>query len=216
MVHQSHMYILWDALITCHTIWFKESILEHDSTVSGRYRCCNDLGSDGVQWIMRWVWLQLRKHQQQRETYWRVMNHMNKSIPNLTNTWWGWWFREAGRQSKETIHVLSNCTGTYVNTLKPRQNGRHFPDDIFKWIFMNENAWIAINISLKFVPMGPINNIPALVQVMAWRRPGDKPLCEPMMVRLPTHICVTRPQWVNKCHKKNSVFKWRTNMVPPI
>ena len=31
---------------------------------------------------------------------------------------------------------------------------------------------------------------------MAWRRPGDKPLSEPMMVRLPTHICVTRPQWV--------------------
>ena len=43
---------------------------------------------------------------------------------------------------------------------------------------------------------GPINNIPALVQIMAWRRPGDKPLSEPMMVRLPTHICDTRPQWV--------------------
>ena len=82
-------------------------------------------------------------------------------------------------------------------TLRPRQNGRHFPDDIFKWIFLNENVWISINISLKFVPMGLINNIPILVQVMAWRRPGDKPLSEPMMVRLPTHICVTRPQWVN-------------------
>ena len=31
---------------------------------------------------------------------------------------------------------------------------------------------------------------------MASRRPGDKPLSEPMVVRLPTHICVTRPQWV--------------------
>ena len=39
-------------------------------------------------------------------------------------------------------------------------NGRHFPDDIFKWIFVNENAWISINISLKFVPKSPINNIP--------------------------------------------------------
>ena len=38
---------------------------------------------------------------------------------------------------------------------------------------------------------------PTLFQIMAWRRPGDKPLSEPMMVRLPTHICVTRPQWVN-------------------
>ena len=83
------------------------------------------------------------------------------------------------------------------NTLRPRQNGRHFPDDIFKWIFLNENVWITINISLKLVLRGPIKNIPTLVQVMAWRRPGDKPLSEPMMVRLPTHICVTRPQWVN-------------------
>ena len=80
---------------------------------------------------------------------------------------------------------------------RPRQNSRHFPDDIFKWMFLNENVWISIDISLKFVPRGPINNILTLVQVMAWHRLGNKPLSEPMMVRLPTHICVTRPQWVN-------------------
>ena len=85
-----------------------------------------------------------------------------------------------------------------IYTLRPRQNGRHFADDIFKRIFLNENIWIPIKISLKFVPKGSINNIPALVQIMAWRRPGDKPLSEPMMVNLPTHICVTRPQWVNE------------------
>ena len=84
-----------------------------------------------------------------------------------------------------------------VNTLRPTQNGCHFAYDIFKCIFLNENVWIPIKISLKFVPKGPINNIPALVQIMAWRRPGDKPLSEPMMVSLPTHICVSRPQWVN-------------------
>ena len=67
-----------------------------------------------------------------------------------------------------------------VNTLKPRPNGRHFADDIFKWIFSTKNVWIPIKISLKFFPQGPINNIPALVQIMAWRRPGDKPLSEPM------------------------------------
>ena len=83
-----------------------------------------------------------------------------------------------------------------LNTLRPRQNGRHFPDDNFKYIFFNENVWSSIKISLKFVRKGPINNIPALVQIMAWRRPGDKPLSGPMMVSLPTHICVTRPQWV--------------------
>ena len=85
---------------------------------------------------------------------------------------------------------------THLNTLGPRQNGPHFPDDIFKCIFLNENAWISIKISLKFVPKGPINKNPALVQIMAWRRSGDKPLSEPMMVSLLTHICVTRPQWV--------------------
>ena len=87
--------------------------------------------------------------------------------------------------------------GQWVNTLRPRQNGRYFADDIFKCIFLNENVWIPIKIWLRFVPKGPINNIPALVQIMAWRRPGDKPLSEPMMVCLTTHICVTRPQWVN-------------------
>ena len=73
------------------------------------------------------------------------------------------------------------------NTLRPGQNGRHFPDDICKFIFLNENIWISIEISMKFVPSDPINNIPALVQIMAWRRPGNKPLSEPMMFSLLTH-----------------------------
>ena len=86
-----------------------------------------------------------------------------------------------------------NC----INTLRPRQNGCHLADDTFKRIFLNENVRISIKISLKFVPKGPIINNPALVQIMAGRRSGDKPLSEPMMVSLLTHICVTRPQWVN-------------------
>ena len=84
----------------------------------------------------------------------------------------------------------------FFNTLRPRQNGRRFADDTFKPTFLNENIQILIKISLKFVPKVPINIIPALVQIMAWRRPGDKPLSEPRMVCLLTHICVTRPQWV--------------------
>ena len=60
--------------------------------------------------------------------------------------------------------------------------------DAFSWmkmyecIFLNENVRISINISIKFVPKGSINNIPALVQIMAWRPTGDKPLSEAMMV----------------------------------
>ena len=62
--------------------------------------------------------------------------------------------------------------------------------------FLNQNVWISLKISLKFVPKLYINHIPALVQIMAWRRSGDKPLSEPMIVILLTHICVTRPKWV--------------------
>ena len=56
-------------------------------------------------------------------------------------------------------------------------------DDMFKWIFLNEKGRIPIEISLKFVPRSPIDNKPALVQIMAWRRPGDKPLSEPMLTQ---------------------------------
>ena len=83
------------------------------------------------------------------------------------------------------------------NTLRPRQNGHHFVDDTFKRIFLNENVGISLRISLKFVPMVRINSIQALVQTMAWRWPGDKPLSEPKMVSLLMRICVTWPQWVN-------------------
>ena len=52
-----------------------------------------------------------------------------------------------------------------------------------------------LKISLKFVPTILVNNIPALIQIMAWQQPGDKPLSEPMMVNLLMHVCVTLPQW---------------------
>ena len=64
-------------------------------------------------------------------------------------------------------------------------------DDIFKCIFLSENIYFSIKISLKFTPKGPINNIPASLQIMAWRLPGDRPLSERMMASLLTHICVT-------------------------
>ena len=55
-------------------------------------------------------------------------------------------------------------------------------DDIFECIFLNENDRIPIQISLKFVPRNPIDNKPALVQVMAWHWTGNKPLSEPMLI----------------------------------
>ena len=65
-------------------------------------------------------------------------------------------------------------------------SGRHFQMH-FEWKCMN-----FVKISLKFVP-----NIPAFVQIMARSRPGDKPLSQPIVVSLPTHKFITRPQWVN-------------------
>ena len=64
----------------------------------------------------------------------------------------------------------------HVNTL--RQKDPHFPDDIFKFIFFNENVWISNTIWLNFVPKVPIDNN---TQIMAWRRSGDKPLSELMI-----------------------------------
>ena len=84
------------------------------------------------------------------------------------------------------------------NTLRLRQHGRHFADDTFNRIFLNENVGISIKISLKFVHKRPINNIPALVQIM---------VSEPVVGSLLTHICVTRPQWVNwNWHKCSLAF----------
>ena len=118
------------------------------------------------------------------------------------------WFRWAD----EIVKMADETSRDFVtlNTLRPRQDGRHLPDDIYQCIFLNENVWIARRISLKFVPKVRINNIPALVQIMAWRRPGDKPLSEPMMVSLLTPICVTRPQWV-----KTLLYLRNTTGIPP-
>ena len=91
--------------------------------------------------------------------------------------------------------------------MRPRQNGRHFVDDTFKRVFFNENVRVLINISLKFVPKGPINNILALVLIMAWCRTGDKTLSEPMFTEAymrHSASVVFQPQHVNPWHNDNS------------
>ena len=97
-----------------------------------------------------------------------------------------------------TVWLLSNLTVTSILSLKgtneyrqphslnsspPGQNDRHLSDDIFKCIFMNKKFCSLILISLKFVPKHPIDNIPALVEIMAWCQIGDKPLSEPMLTQ---------------------------------
>ena len=90
------------------------------------------------------------------------------------------------------------CWSKCINTLR-----RDIMAAILQTTVSNAFSWmkmckISIKIYLKFVPGGPINNIPALVQIMAKLRPGYKPLSEPMVIRLLTHICFTCSERV-KC-----------------
>ena len=78
------------------------------------------------------------------------------------------------RMEHRMVHeLLDSCTREFsifrINTLRLRQNGRHFPGVILNCIFLNENLSIAIGMSTKFVPKTPINNIPSLVQLIACR-----------------------------------------------
>ena len=81
----------------------------------------------------------------------------------------------------------------------------------FKCIFLKENAWI--DISQKFLPKGQMNNISALVQMMGWHQPGDKPLSEMMMVILLMHICVTQPQCVRLIHGAFPSSQWNISCL---
>ena len=82
--------------------------------------------------------------------------------------------------------------------------GRDKMDANSQTIFSNAFSWmkmfqLRLKVHWSLFPKGPINTIPSLVKIMASHRSGEKPLSEPMLVSLPTHICVTRPQWVTKC-----------------
>ena len=79
------------------------------------------------------------------------------------------------------------------------QNGSHFVSNSFVLICKY------LMVLLDFFPQGPINNFPALIQIMARHHPGDKPLSEPMMVRLPMHICITQPQGVNSLWTSDTI-----------
>ena len=134
----------------------------------------------------------------------------------LLGSFKGFYIFQMVHKMKTGTDVLNHSLDveSLLNKLRARQNGRHFADDIFKCIFLNENVWISIKIPLKFVSKSPINTIPALVQIMAWRRPGNKPISEAMMVNLLRHIFVSRPQWFNAlmpekngCHFVDYIFK---------
>ena len=123
------------------------------------------------------------------------------------------------RQVENRCHIGFSFTWAYavynnreelsINWLYPScltHWGRVKMDAISQTNFVSAISWMKMFEFLFWFPKGPINIIPALVQIMAWRRPDAKPLSEPMMVSLTTHICVTRPQWVKtQCYHYLSI-----------
>ena len=89
-----------------------------------------------------------------------------------------WWFQESGPVDKLSFATVAIFK--MHKRISPGQIATNLTDDIFKYIFLNENYRIPIQLTLKFVPRTPIDNTPSLVRVMAWRRTGDKPVPEPM------------------------------------
>ena len=108
-----------------------------------------------------------------------------------------------------TSHYLSQCwprslspyritRPQWVNIMRSRQNVCRFAEGIFKCISWNGNIWILNKISVKFAPSGLIDNTAALVQIMAWRRIGHKPLSEAILVCC-TDTYMHKPQWFKLC-----------------
>ena len=79
------------------------------------------------------------------------------------------------------------------------------PDDIFKCISLNENVWISIKISLKFIPKSPIVNIPALIQIMvAWCR--LVPARRQAIVWINDYRCIYAPVGLNKLTNLEQIY----------
>ena len=93
---------------------------------------------------------------------------------------------QKGRQSNMTISGggMSKNMDPNFEILRQGQNGCHLTDEIFKCIFCNEKIQSWIKVLWSFCPRDPINYNPALVQIMAWRRPGDKPLSQTIVINI--------------------------------
>ena len=126
--------------------------------------------------------------------------YTTSSVPR--ELWYPWWDRKKFMLSDDISRSLTKLSAAAmfgvrvapdVSTLRPRQNGRQCPEDYFKCIYLKENVHISIQISLKSVSKCPINNIPALFQIIGMVSAWRQAISELMMVNLLTHICVTRP-----------------------
>ena len=82
------------------------------------------------------------------------------------------------------VHRKSHQVSIALRCYKPQrleQNGRHRADDISKCIILIKNICILIKNSLEFFPKHPFDNKSTLLQIMAWRQTGNKPLSDPIL-----------------------------------
>ena len=112
------------------------------------------------------------------------LNHVSKRGPMELRAWMNRWH----------LHEMDKCDLLMIILYFHRY-------DTNLYIITSMESFIqyltsTVQISLKFIPRGQINTFPSLVQIMVWRRPGDKPLSEPLLASLLTHTYITRPQWV--------------------
>ena len=116
------------------------------------------------------------------------------------------------KQYQSGLKMLTIIVSRSLHTLT--HWGRDKMAAISQTTLSNSFSWMKIfefrlDFHWSFIPTVQLIFIPALVLIMAWRRPGDKPLFEPMMVTSPKHICVSRPQWVNCCNITSLLEKWQ-------
>ena len=106
-----------------------------------------------------------------------------------------------GELFKTRLWNIAHCLEWYQSGPKKKfyqcSAGKSNPDGLPASNAGSKRSWFPWCL-IPIVPKSPIKNIPSLVQIMTWRRPGDKPLSEPTAVSLLTHICITHPQWVKQ------------------
>ena len=116
--------------------------------------------------------------------------------------------------------VRNDEQDVWFNTSPPRHNGRQFANDTWKCIFISENVYDLIQISLTFVSKCPFDNMTALVHLMAWHRTQQvtshwTKQCLPSSL---THICDTRGWWDKPFHRDSptliEIWAWLSNNIP--
>ena len=133
----------------------------------------------------------------------------------VLNKLWYWEYRKSkthrfyviGGLPTFRVSIMPYVHNSYVNTLSTEQNGHHFAEDIFKCTSVNKNAW-----KFHWSLWVPLENKPTMVQVMAWCRPGDRPLFESILSKHYSHNELTTSVSANWCYV--GLLGWQHIIAP--